>query len=390
METRNRLGKCTDLGLLPEGWGMAMLGDLASIVSGGTPSKNRPEFWNGTIPWASPKDMKRLRLADTEDHISEGGLSSGSRLVPSGSIFIVVRGMILARDIPIAMAISPMAFNQDIKAIQPHTSITASYLLYALLSSKEQLRTHIGLAGHGTRRIGTESIEQLILPVPSLEEQVAIAIVLDKIQAAIDGQQTIIDRTIELKSALIAKIFTEGLRDEPLKNTPIGMLPISWQVATLAELISIANGQVDPKDTPYRDMFHIGPEDVEENTGRHLNRRTASEVGLISGKYLFNHQDIIYSKIRPYLKKAVRPDFTGICSADMYPIRPSNSCITRDWLFYLIFSESFTKQATGQQDRTGIPKLNRHQLLSIMVPVPLSIDEQNRYTKATRQNNSYI
>jgi hypothetical protein len=61
--------------------------------------------------WASPKDMKLPRLADVEDHISTDAAATSSRVVPARSLFIVVRGMVLVKDIPIAMTEVPMAFN---------------------------------------------------------------------------------------------------------------------------------------------------------------------------------------------------------------------------------------------------------------------------------------
>lgn len=109
--------KETEVGAIPEHWQIARLGQVAILSSGGTPSKLRPEWWNGPVPWASPKDLKRLRLYDVSDHISEEAARAGSRVAPAKSIFLAVRGMALAKDVPIAMALVPMAFNQDMKAI---------------------------------------------------------------------------------------------------------------------------------------------------------------------------------------------------------------------------------------------------------------------------------
>ena len=78
---------------------------------------SNPEFWKGTIPWVSPTDMKRPRLTDVTDHISQEALESGSKLAPAGSVFAVVRGMILAKTVPVALAEVPMAINQDLKSI---------------------------------------------------------------------------------------------------------------------------------------------------------------------------------------------------------------------------------------------------------------------------------
>jgi len=117
-------------------------------------------------------------------------------------------------------------------------------------------------------------------------------------------------------------------------------------------------------------MIHIGPEDVEEGTGRILHPRTASELGLISGKYHFQPGEVVYSKIRPYLRKVALPSFEGICSADMYPLRANDDSLDSKFLYFWILSEQFTKQAVSHQSRTGIPKINRTQLESTSMPLP--------------------
>ena len=109
---RNEPQKQTEIGPVPESWEVVPLSDVCRFQSGGTPSKKNPEFWEGTIPWVSPKDMKRPRLADVEDHISQEALESGSKLAPAGSVFVVVRGMILAKTVPFALAEVPMAINK--------------------------------------------------------------------------------------------------------------------------------------------------------------------------------------------------------------------------------------------------------------------------------------
>jgi restriction endonuclease S subunit len=161
--------KETAIGPMPEHWEVVPLNSVSRLASGGTPSKQRLDFWRGLIPWVSPKDMKSPRLWDAEDHISEQGLEDGSRLVPAGSLFIVVRGMILAKEVPLALAMTSMAFNQDMKAILPNDRVLSSdYLLYALIRHRDVLLPEIGTSAHGTRRIGTSAIENLLkLPLPT-------------------------------------------------------------------------------------------------------------------------------------------------------------------------------------------------------------------------------
>src|SRR5689334_6780235 len=102
----------------PADWKHQKLKYVARFVGGGTPDKSTPEFWNGDIPWVSPKDMKTDEIFDTEDHITTEGLqSSATNLVQPGAALIVVRSGILRHSIPVAINRVPAAINQDMRAI---------------------------------------------------------------------------------------------------------------------------------------------------------------------------------------------------------------------------------------------------------------------------------
>jgi type I restriction enzyme S subunit len=231
-------------------------------------------------------------------------------------------------------------------------------------------RRHVNQAS-----IGKERIRGIVVPLPPLPEQRAIAHVLSKIQAAAQAQAAIAERARELKRALMAKLFTEGLRGEPLKETEIGLMPESWEVVRFVDVVEIARGQINPTQEPYRSMIHVGPENIESETGRLSATKTNEESGIISGNYYFTADDVLYSKIRPYLNKVALPTFEGTCSADMYPLRPYKDRLTREFVFQFLLSDRFKTQAVSFQDRTGIPKINRNQLGSIPLPIP-SLQEQ--------------
>jgi len=202
----------TSIGNVPAKWGIANLGSVAELTSGGTPSKAQPEFWTGTIPWASPKDLKLPRLHDTEDHISGSGLAQGSRLVPPGTLFVVVRGMILSRDVPVAMAMVPMAFNQDMKAIVAGPNLIADYLLYALNASKGSLAPQIGTSAHGTRRISTSALESLQVPLPTIFEQREIAAYLSALDAKVAAEESRKSAIESLFGSLLNGLMTGQIR----------------------------------------------------------------------------------------------------------------------------------------------------------------------------------
>src|SRR5437667_10838709 len=113
-------------------WRRTTLGQVTTFLSGGTPSKDAPQYWSGPIPWVSAKDMKRFRLDDTEDHVTEEGVANGTRLVPAGTVFLLARGMTLLNDVPTCVASRPMTFNQDSKALRPTPGVRHDSLPYRL------------------------------------------------------------------------------------------------------------------------------------------------------------------------------------------------------------------------------------------------------------------
>lgn len=157
--------------------------------------------------------MKRLRLRDTEDHITLEAAEEGSRLVPVSTIFVVIRGMILARNIPVAIADVPMAFNQDMKALLPTGAVESEYLLYALCFRREALIPEIGRSAHGTRRIGTASVESLLVPVPrDPEEQREIADVFNALDKREDTAKQKLATLRDLFSSLLDLLMSGRLR----------------------------------------------------------------------------------------------------------------------------------------------------------------------------------
>jgi type I restriction enzyme S subunit len=174
--------KQTEIGPVPESWNIVRLEDVCSFLSGGTPSKNKPDFWTGSIPWVSPKDMKMPRLNDVTDHISDAALEDGSSLAAAGSVFVVIRGMILAKDVPVALAEVPMAFNQDMKAIIPGSRILSAFLLYALVAFKRNLFRKVGRSSHGTMTLMSSEIAQFLIPLPDRKTQEEIATAIETVE----------------------------------------------------------------------------------------------------------------------------------------------------------------------------------------------------------------
>ena len=154
------------------------------------------------------------------------------------------------------------------------------------------------------------------------------------------------------------------------------IIPFDWEEKDFYSCVNIINGQVNPTESPYVDMKHIGLENIEKHTGRLLYVKTAREEKLTSGKYYFDRNTVLYGKIRPELGKVYFSEFEGICSADIYPLEPLKG-VSPQYLKYLITDRRFYRYAVTVSMRTGMPKVNRQDLGGYFFMVQ-SISEQTK------------
>lgn len=208
--------KDTPIGKIPIDWNVERLGDVAMVSSGGTPPKNDATSWSGPIPWVSPKDMKVERLADVEDHISENAAKAYSRIAPAAAILVVVRGMILAKSFPVALLERPMAFNQDMKAIVARAGLDPEYLLFAILGRSGDLVSEIGTSAHGTRRLGSNSLESFLLPIPPIDQQIAIGRTLTTLERRVEAAAARVRALTVAFSISLQALMTGRLRTSSL------------------------------------------------------------------------------------------------------------------------------------------------------------------------------
>lgn len=168
------------------GWSKVPLGKLGDIYSGATPSKAKPEYWVGNIPWISPKDMKRFYINDAEDNVSESAISETNlKLVPAGSLLVVVRGMILAHSFPVALTTSEVTINQDMKALVLPEEIKEFTLLY-MRAMKNSFVALVDRSSHGTCKLVSAKLWTFIVEYPPLAEQHRIVAKVEELMALCD------------------------------------------------------------------------------------------------------------------------------------------------------------------------------------------------------------
>ncbi len=204
------------LGDVPEHWKVRKLRQCGSISGGLTPSMADRSLWDGDVPWVTPKDMKRFTIEAASMNVAARALEVTSlQLIPAGSVLLVVRGMILARRVPIARTIQAVTINQDMKAIVPEPGIDAGYLAYRLDAAQATFVALIDEAGHGTKRFPTERWKNIALAIPALQEQRFIVTYLDEtignLAATISNAQREIELLREYRTRLITDVVTGKL-----------------------------------------------------------------------------------------------------------------------------------------------------------------------------------
>lgn len=223
----------------PKGWTRKKLKYLADFVGGGTPDKSKPEFWNGEIPWVSPKDMKTDEIRDTEDHITTQGLdSSATNLVEPGAALVVVRSGILRHSIPVAVNRVPVALNQDMRAILPHESLDVGFLACLIRGFQTELLRQWSKEGATVESIEYDLMASTEIPLPPLDVQTGIVAYLDRetadIDALIAAKQRLLDLLAEKRRAIVAEAVMRGLDPAaPMRPSGIdwlGDIPAHWEI----------------------------------------------------------------------------------------------------------------------------------------------------------------
>jgi type I restriction enzyme S subunit len=250
---------------MPIEWTLSTLGECADFFSGGTPRTSNPDYWTGAIPWISGKDLKSFYLSEAQDHITLEAADAGSRIVPAGTILLLVRGMMLHNTVPIGVVTREVAFNQDIKAIRAREHVDQTFLAFRLLSQRSTLLSTVHPAGHGTGVLATDRLKELRLALPKLDEQKRIAKVFQSIESKIEQNR----RTGAKLEGLARAVFKAWFVDfEPVKakaagatafpgmppetfaalptrlvHSQLGPVPEGWEVTRWGEIASLEYGK---------------------------------------------------------------------------------------------------------------------------------------------------
>lgn len=258
-------------------WSESALGELTYWASGGTPPKDNLAYWGGDIPWISANSMKSGRLSESDRTLTQKGLEQKGRLAPKNDILLLVRGSELHKRIPVGIATRDVAFNQDVKALRAKNGISSIYLYYWLTAHESMLLSKVEPTGISAGKLDTSVLKNLRVQVPLVEEQRAIAHILntldDKIELNRRASETLeaMARTL-FKAWFVdfepvrAKMEGRWQRGQSLPGLPAHLydvfpdrlveselgekIPEGWQMRSLDSIASYLNGLALQKFPP--------------------------------------------------------------------------------------------------------------------------------------------
>ncbi|MBK1663119.1 hypothetical protein CKO38_03365 [Rhodospirillum rubrum] len=303
-------------------WNLRTLASLVSFSSGGTPSKDNPEYWNGNIPWISASSMHEQVITTADHHVTPLAIGNGTRIAKAGAILILVRGSMLFKRVPICLASIDVAFNQDVKALKVSSAVDTNFLLGQMIAF--QSRLPINETGIGAGKIELDSLSTFPILTPSFTEQQKIADCLDSLDALIAAQRRKVEALRVHKKGLMQQLFPQEGETQPRLRFPEFEGEEEWEKAPVRDVILTVT---PPKKIPTSDYQSEGVFPIIDQSQNFISGWTNDGEALI-GKGL---PVIIFGDHTCALKFVSVPFVQGADGIKI--IRPKRGICTR-FLFY--------------------------------------------------------
>jgi len=335
----------TELGPLPQEWRVMRLGELVEknllLIRSGFPRGQHNELGDG-VPHLRPfnitndgnLDLSHIKYvsppSDNDPHwlYSNDVIfnnTNSEELVGKTAIFDRTGWFVLSNHMTLLRVLDPNQINAYWLSRQLH------YFWYSGLY-QSLCRRHVNQAS-----ISLERLKGILIPLPPLAEQRAIAHVLRTVQRAKQAADGVIAALKDLKKSLMQHLFTYGpvpvteRERVALQESELGPLPAHWQVVRLGEVATLFTRGIDPAIAGAK--RYIGLEHIEPGNIRIQHWGKADDVRSL--KTAFQQGDVLYGKLRPYLDKAVLAEWDGICSTDILVIKAQSSLLP-EFLAYLV------------------------------------------------------
>jgi len=291
------------------GWRVAPLDALATFSSGGTPSKDNPDYWNGDIPWISASSMYDTDLRDSEHKVTRKAIGNGTRIARAGSLLILTRGSMLYNRVPMGIASVDVAFNQDVRALTLDPSLHGHFLLKQLMAREAEIT--VNETGIGAGKIDTDHLRKFPVAVPEPAEQQKIADCLTSLDELIAAQGRKVEALRVHKKGLMQQLFPRQGETLPRLRFPEFRDAGEWASKPFEEFVvrsfygtssstsvkgrypvlrmgNMVDGRLDFSNLVYLDLDEESFEGIRLTRGDILLNRTNS-LDLVGKISMFDH-----------------------------------------------------------------------------------------------------
>ncbi|MDI6729304.1 MAG: restriction endonuclease subunit S [Thermodesulfovibrionales bacterium] len=309
LKSNNKIGeyKKTSIGEIPVDWDVGAIKEIFFVKTGTTPSTKNSDYWdNGLFNWITPSDLSklkdRLEVYDSERKITEKALNDTNlEFLPQDSIILSTRAPVGY----VGLIKKESAFNQGCKGLIPKDpdSVDSKFYCYWLSRNKYMLENLSG--GSTFKELAKDTLSKINIPVPPLPEQKKIAEILSTVDEAIQKSDKVIEKTERLKKGMMQQLLTRGIGHVEFKETPIGEIPVDWDVGAIKEIFFVKTGTTpSTKNSDYWDngLFNwITPSDLSKLKDRlevYDSERKITEKALNDTNLEFLPQDSIILSTR--------------------------------------------------------------------------------------------
>lgn len=366
---------------MPVGWVRVALGEVCETTSGGTPTRGRYDYYNGSILWVKSGELNYNIITQTEEKISEKGLqNSSAKLLPQGTLLIALYGATVGR---LAILGVEAATNQAVCAILVPPSINHKYLYHFLFSSKETLLQQ--RTGGAQPNISQAIVNNLPIPLPPLAEQNRIVARLEMLLKELNETEAALQQAKsqaeEYRQAVLRDAFEGRLTNEVMQESEF---PKEWKQVTVSEVST-------------KIQYGFTARAKNENTGIKILRITDIQNGevnwdevpytdieaILKEEYLLREDDILFARSgntvgKTFLVEGIIP--AAVFASYLIRIVTDPRLISAKYLFYYFQTEEYWSKIRGGQTGVSQPNFNGKKLSDIELLLP-PIEEQHLIVK---------
>jgi type I restriction enzyme S subunit len=384
---------------VPDGWKVRSVDEVATVFAGGTPSRSKPEYYDGKVPWVKSGEVNTRIIYRTEEFISELAVKeSSARWAKKGSVLVAMYGATAGK---VARLMIDATLNQAVSAINGREGFAHNgFLLYAIENNTRELLNTV--QGSGQPNLSGQLIKSLDFPVPPLSEQQKIATILSTVDDVIEKTHAQIDKLKDLKTGMMQELLTKGIGPggvphTEFKDSPVGRIPVGWVVVCLRDIqskekYSCVGGPFGSDLTSKHYVENAGVP-VIRGANLPLDSRRFLDHGFVyvseeKAESLIRNMayrgDLVFTQRGTLGQVGLIPENSRyhryVISQSQMKLTVDESVADREFLYQFFLSSKFLGMLKLETIATGLPHINLGILKGFYVPLP-PIDEQEKIAR---------